>query len=171
MERGVSRVPIHVLARKIKLPNRFVSQRRRSPNLQQEIIRDQANITTGLTPGLINQFLDIVKEVGDVVLRLLIVDLFGAVTGTSEVSQILCFLLSKPDALGTPTSTDLDDPKKVVASYGIPTGLPNSAVGYHWRQPLKIKVPAVNDLYILMQNTTGQTVRCGFHVRLFWQST
>ncbi len=154
------------------MPNRFpITRRRRSPNLQQQIIKDRANITTGTAPGLINQFTEIAKEVGSVILKLLILDFYGETTAADSLNLVRCVLLSKPISEGVPVSTDLDDPRYVIASYAVGVAGAGNIEGYHWRQNLRILVPAGNNVYVCCQSDAGVTIACAFDLRLFWQST
>ena len=148
---------------------RFVT--RRSPNLQQEIIEDSGNIT-GVPPqvGLTNKILDIAKEVGDVILRLIIIDFFGENTVTEAAELCQCAVISKPISEGVPSNGDWTDERYVVSEYATQVGPASVLSSYHWRQNLGIKVPAGNDVYIQCRKKSVNPVRCGFYIRLFWQS-
>ena len=136
------------------------------------MISDKANITSGSALGLINQFTEIAKEVGDVVLKLIILDLYGLTTVATTLAILRCALFSKPIgvASGVPTSSDMSDPRYVVSRYGVGVAAGAQVMGYHWRQPLKIMVPAGNQVHIACQQDSSQTVAAAFDVRLFWQS-
>ena len=142
----------------------------RSPNLQQEIIQDDAALAA-LSVGMINKVLDIAKEVGAVILRLIIIDLVGQMSVSTTPNFVHCALISKPKSEGVPVANDFFDPKYCVTEYALGLGLTGHNPGYHWRQNLKIMVPAVNDVYLACNNTLGQIATCAYYVRLFWQST
>ena len=145
---------------------------RRSPNLQQEIIHDSASITgaSGFEVGLTNKILEIAKEVGDIILRLIIIDLVGS-NDTNAGSNILqCNLISKPKSEGVPVDADFDDAKYTVSSYAVAVDQASVVDKIHWRQNLSIKVPAGNDVYLSCRKFNQVTVTCAFYVRLFWQS-
>ena len=144
--------------------------RGRSPNLQQQILHDTANISTGTAPGLINQVTEIAKEVGDVIIRLLILDLIGVSSGSTALDMVRCAVLSKPRSEGVPIAADMDDPKYIIARYGGHSGITSAPFHYHWRQNMGIKVPSTNDVYIACQSDNDGTVRMGFDIRIFWQS-
>ena len=93
---------------------RFV--RNRSPNLQQEILADDASIGA-LGVGLTNLILDIAKEVGDVILRLIILDYWGRPTATGNTGICQCAVISKPKSEGVPVTNDFSDPRYTVADY------------------------------------------------------
>ena len=154
------------------MPNRFSGRRAfRSPNLQQEILNDSGTISgTGQQTGLINKVLDVAKEVGDVFLKLIILDLIGANITTENPTITSCALLSRPLSEGVPDSSSFDDPKQCVTSYGIGVGAASVINSYHWRQNLRIKVPAGNDLYVACRKESTGSVFCSWRIRLFWQS-
>ena len=140
-----------------------------SPNLQHEIVDDDAAIAA-LSVGLTNLILDIAKEVGDIILRLIIVDFAGRANVASTPNFVHCNLISKPKSEGVPVVADFNDPRYTVSSYGVSVGTLNVTDSYHWRQSLKIKVPATNDLYVSCLNRAGGQALCAYQIRLFWQS-
>lgn len=146
---------------------RFVN--RRSPNLQQEMLQDAAAVSAGGV-GLTNLLLEIAKEVGDVILRLIILDYAGSATSGVAPDMCECALISKPISEGVPTAGDFDDPRYVVSSYSGAVRQTDVLFGYHWRQNLSIKVPAGNNVYASVLNRTGIQCQVTYRIRLFWQS-
>ena len=143
--------------------------RSRSPNLQQEIINDDASVAA-LGVGLTNLLLEIAKEVGDVIIRLIILDYWGSATSGVAPSLCQCALISKPISEGVPVSNDFSDPRYVIASYSGGVRQTDVFFGYHWRQNMGIKVPAGNNVYMSVLNRTGIQCQVAYMVRLFWQS-
>lgn len=146
--------------------------RRRTPNLQQEILEDSATISgAGEQVGLINKVLDIAKEVGDVILRLIILDIVGANITTENPTLTDCTLISRPQSEGVPDASSFTSPKQCVTSYSIGVGPASVINSYHWRQNLSILVPAGNDLYVACRKQSSGSVFLSWRIRLFWQSS